>query len=200
MGPYDEFEVQELQRRYSLYTRAVSTASALHFTYKRKYLAAEWVGRLGWFMDLFTGIVGIILLYVLTREGNPTFPLIAHLSSLNPPDLAIILLVTSLISSFYGPKLRSRDYYNGGQELQELYDDVIDFIVVDLHSQEQDMGELHDKYIELNKIRHELNQTTPQLGGHWYKLIKLKQWYNQTAPWKEYSDWEPPEFNIGSPK
>lgn len=190
-----EMSADEYATRESIYERTVSTMRAVHFTYKRMYVAAEWVGRFGWGLDFFTAIIGTVLLYVLTRTEGPNFLLIGELSSLAPSDLAIILLISSLLSAFYGPKLRSRDYYNSGQELQELYDDLRDFVVLELRDPSLNSSDIESNFKELNKRRHNLNQSTPQLGGHWYRAMKWKGKYKSLVPWEDQPNWEPPEFD-----
>jgi hypothetical protein len=185
-----------LQKRRELYDRATSAAYSIRFTYKRKYVAAEWVGRFGWALDFFTAIVGTVLLYVLTRTDEPTFIILSSLGQLAAADLTIILLVSSLLSAFYGPKLRSRDYYNAGQELQELYDELLDYIEYELQDPDKEVSSLQEQYEEFNTERHHMNQSTPQLGGHWYRLIKWKQKYKSIVPWESYTDWEPPNFKL----
>jgi|AntRauMinimDraft_4_1070384.scaffolds.fasta_scaffold05431_2 hypothetical protein len=159
------------------------------------YVAAEWVGRLGWILDLFTAIVGVVLLYILTRAEQPEFVIFDQLSSFSPADLAIILLIASLLSAFYGPKLRSRDYYNAGQELQELHDELTDFVDLDIVDPDLSSQELRDKYKSLNNNRHDLNQSTPQLGGYWYRLMNMGESYERIVPWKNFSEWEEPSFD-----
>ena len=47
---------------------------------------------------------------------------------------------------------------------------------------------------EINQRRHQLNQSTPQLGGIWYytmKMVeKIKNKYSNWMPWKESEDRE----------
>lgn len=190
-----DFGEEEYRLRKQLHDRATGAKNSLYITYKRMYVAAEWVGRFGWLLDFFTAIIGVILLYILTRSTQPEFIVFEWLASLAPADLAIILLIGSLLSAFYGPKLRSRDYYNAGQELQELHDEFTDFVDLDMIDSERSLQELRERFEELNRERHHLNQSTPQLGGYWYRLMELKKDYNRLAPWKEYSEWEEPTFD-----
>lgn len=181
------------QKRVGIFQRAESHKWALKYTYKRNYFAAKWVGWLGWALDIFTAVVGAVLIYMLTRQGNPNVPLFEQLSALQPADLAIIILFGSLISSFYGPKLRSRKYYNAGQEHQELYDEFADLVEIEIPCLCNDLDELQAELDHLNTRRHELNQSTPQLGGVWFHLMKSWAWfvektakaYSLIAPWKK---------------
>lgn len=183
----------EFQERLSIFERAESHKWSVKYTYLRNYFAAKWVGWIGWALDIFTAIVGAILIYMLTREGNPDFPFFTQLSTLQPADLAIVILFGSLVSSFYGPKLRSRKYYNAGQEHQELYDEIVDFLEMDVSNPNKKVNDLRAKLDRLNKRRHELNQSTPQLGGIWYHSMKAWGWttgkavmiYSLVAPWKK---------------
>ena len=186
----------EIDKRRELYNRASDSAYSIWFTYNRNYVAAEWVGRFGWVLDFFSAIVGVVLLYVLTRSEEPGFIILNQLSNFAAADLAIILLVSSLLSAFYGPKLRSRDYYTSGQEMQELYDEIIDYIELELQDPEKNIDDLVESYKRFNAKRHQINQSTPQLGGHWYRMMKWKQKYKKTVPWEEYSDWEGPDFQL----
>ena len=189
-------ECNEFRERIGISERAESHKWSLKYTYLRNYFAAKWVGWMGWALDVFTAVVGAILIYMLTREGSPDFPLFSQFTALQPADLAIIILFSSLVSSLYGPKLRSRKYYNAGQEHQELYDDVVDFLEIDVPNASIDNDELRDQLDHLNKRRHELNQSTPQLGGIWYYLMKIWGWvtekivktYTFMFPWKRTPD------------
>jgi hypothetical protein len=184
------------QERVSIFERATSHKWSLKYTYLRNYFAAKWVGWMGWLLDIFTAVVGAVLIYMLTREGNPDFPLIEQLSSLTPADLAVVILFSSLVSSFYGPKLRSRKYYNAGQEHQQLYDEFVDFIEIEVTSLENGNEQMRKRLDELNNRRHRLNQSTPRLGGIWYYSMQIWSWltdkvsktYVFFAPWKETPD------------
>ena len=192
---YPGYSPREYHLRNQLHDRATGTKNFLYITYKRMYVAAEWVGRFGWTLDLFTAIIGSILLYILTREGQPGFFLLNWFYGFEPADFAIVILISSLLSSFYGPKLRSRDYYNAGQELQELHDEFTDFVDMDLVDPGTDITDLRQRFEDLNHRRHRLNQSTPQLGGYWYRLMKLKENYKKIVPWESYSEWEEPSFD-----
>ena len=125
---YPGFSDREYHLRKQLHSRATGTKNSLYITYKRMFVTAEWVGRFGWVLNLFTAIIGLVLLYILTRQGQPQFFILRWFSDFAAADFAIVLLIRSLLRLFYGPKLRSRDYYNAGQELQELHDEYTDFV------------------------------------------------------------------------
>jgi len=139
-------------------------------------------------LDVFTAILGGVLIFVL-RNGNILQ---------GPTYLAVGILVSSLISSFYGPKLRSRDYYQAGQEHQELYDEFEDFVQFDISDPSNTNQEFRHQVETLNQRRHQLNQSTPQLGGIWYytmKLVdKIENQYSNWIPWKENEHWEPDKY------
>ncbi|WP_162993821.1 hypothetical protein [Halalkalicoccus subterraneus] len=185
---------REFRMRKQLYNRSLSTKGALKYTYLRNYVAAEWVGRFGWILDLFIVIIASILLYVLTKNEATEFVLFYPFSILTPTDLAIIILIGSLLSTFYGPKLRSRDYYNAGQELHQLHDQVRSFIEIDLMDTNKEISKLRETYEGLEDQRHRLNQSTPQLGGHWYRAMEWKQKYKKWVPWEEYREYSDPDF------
>lgn len=170
--------------RERIFDRAVDHRGSVYYTYQRNYFAAKCVGWLGWSLDVFTAILGGVLIFVL-RSGNIQD---------GPTYLAVGILVSSLISSFYGPKLRSRDYYQAGQEHQELYDKFEDFVQFDIPDPSNTNNELRKEIEEINQRRHQLNQSTPQLGGIWYytmKMVeKIKNKYSNWMPWKESEDWE----------
>ncbi|WP_339106356.1 hypothetical protein [Haloterrigena salinisoli] len=190
----DRFGQRDYQLRKQLYDQAGSVKWGLFYTYKRNYVAAEWVGRFGWALDIFIVFIGSILLYITTREGTPDFALFRPFSALSPTDLALIILIGSLLSSFYGPKLRSRDYYNAGQELQELTDEVDYFICQRLTDPDVSIQDLQEEFNTLQDRRHRLNQSTPQLGGHWYRLMKWKDKYKKLVPWESVKDSSQPSF------
>lgn len=182
---------EDFAQRVRIFNRAEGHRWSIRYTYIRNYFAAKWVGWLGWVLDIFTAVIGAVLIYILTRDGGHSVVLSGI--SITPTDLAVVILFGSLISSFYGPKLRSRKYYNAGQEHQELYDDFCDFIELEVANKEKSIKELEKRLKQLNKRRHDLNQATPQLGGIWYYSMKLWSWfeskagniYRLFAPWKK---------------
>lgn len=171
------------EARRKFFSKALDHRGSIYYTYERNYFAAKCVGWLGWFLDGITALFGGILIYILRTNADTQLSVY----------LAIGILSTSLISSFYGPKLRSRDYYQAGQEHQELYDEFDNFIHFDIASPEMSNDDLRNKLEELNSRRHRFNQSTPQLGGIWYYAMKgvgkVKWAYSKLAPWKEEREW-----------
>lgn len=161
---------------------------SIYYTYERNYFAAKCVGWVGWLLDLITAILGGILIYLLRANGGAQ----------SSVYLVVVILISSLLNSFYGPKLRSRDYYKAGQEHQRLYDKFDHFIHFQIGNTEVDGCEIVDKLDQLNTERHDLNQSTPQLGGIWYyameNISKAKHIYRVTMPWKTTKDWERERF------
>lgn len=172
------------EARRKFFDKALDHRGSVYYTYERNYFAAKCVGWLGWILDGITALFGGVLIYVLQTNVDEQASVY----------LAIGILSTSLISSFYGPKLRSRDYYKAGQEHQELYDGFDHFIHFDISSPAVSNDELQKRLHELNDRRHRLNQSTPQLGGVWYYSMKsvgkVKWAYRKVVPWKEDRDWE----------
>lgn len=176
-------EDADWEARRKLFRKARDHRGSIYYTYERNYFAAKCVGWLGWILDGITALFGGILIFIL--RANTDYQTSVY--------LAIGILSTSLISSFYGPKLRSRDYYQAGQEHQELYDNFDHFIHFDIGSPAMSNEDLRDKLEELNSRRHRLNQSTPQLGGIWYYSMKgvgkVKWAYSKLVPWKEEREW-----------
>jgi hypothetical protein len=176
------------EAREKLFNKGLQHRGSIYYTYERNYFAAKCVGWLGWGLDGLTALFGGVLIYILRTSADGQASVY----------LAIGILATSLISSFYGPKLRSRDYYQAGQEHQELYDEFDHFIHFDIGDPSKSNDELREVLEELNSRRHRLNQSTPQLGGIWYysmKLVgKLKWAYSRLVPWKEERSWDREEY------
>jgi len=182
-GCYDWFH-----HRKQLFKKALDHRGSIYYTYQRNYFAAKYVGWLGWGLDLLTAVIGGVLIYVLRSGGSPQAAVY----------LAVTILISSLISSFYGPKLRSRDYYNAGQEHQELHDEFDHFIHSKISNPNRSNADLEEKLEYLNSKRHDLNQSTPQLGGIWYYLMKfvrkIKSIYQWIVPWKKQETWSKEKF------
>lgn len=150
------------ETRRTVFNKGIDHRGSIYYTYERNYFAAKCVGWLGWLLDGITALFGGILIFILQTSVDNQISVY----------LAIGILSTSLISSFYGPKLRSRDYYQAGQEHQELYDDFDHFIHFDIGDTTVSNDELRNKLEDLNSRRHRLNQSTPQLGGIWYYTME----------------------------
>ena len=193
-GIFPLWDYEEFSQRKSIYYQAQSAKGSLYMTYKRHFVAAEWVGRIGWILDLFTAIIGAVLLYILTRDPEAGGSWFAEISSLEPADLAIFILTFSLVSAFYGPKLRSRDYYNDGQEMHELYDQYEYFIELDVFDPDAEVEELREKLSSLNSERHGLNQSTAQLSGIWYRVINGRRLIDTYIPIFETPGYEQDSF------
>jgi hypothetical protein len=182
------------ETRERIFDQAVDYRGSVNYTFERNYFGAKLVGWIGWILEGFTAILGGVLIFVLRGEGFPDAP----------TYLAVGILVSALISSFYGPKLRSRDYYQAGQEHQELYDEFDEFIHLDIPDSSQSNPELRDKLESLNTRRHQLNQSTPQLGGIWYYTMKfvgkIKWGWGKVMPWKEVEEWYPEGYREVIPK
>lgn len=180
--------------RRQLFKKALDHRGSIYYTYKRNYFAAQYVGWLGWGLDLLTAIVGGVLIYVLRSGGPPQAAVY----------LAVTILISSLISSFYGPKLRSRDYYNAGQEHQELHDEFDYYIHSKITNPNRSNADLEKTLEELNSKRHDINQSTPQLGGIWYNLMKIsnkiKDTYKLIVPWKKQETWSKEKFEDVMPE
>lgn len=180
----NDSESTDWDAREKLFDKALDHRGSVYYTYQRNYFAAKYFGWFGWTLDAITALFGAVLIYILQQ----------NISGQTSVYIAIGILTTSLISSLYAPKLRSRDYYNAGQRHQVLYDKFDHFIQLDVSDPEVTNQELREKLQELNDQRHELNQSTPQLGGIWYYSMKLSgklKWaYTKVVPWKEERNWE----------
>lgn len=181
-------QLNDRQRRKNIFDQAIKRRGSLWLTYQRNYFAAKWVGWMGWGVDLLTALFGGILIFMLQETGFNS--LVVY--------LAVGILVTSLVSSFYGPKLRSRDYYKAGQELQELHDEFDDFIYQRIPNLDVPESELEAELRELNTRRHKKNQATPQLGGIWYYAMKaigkVKWFYKRVTYWNN-AGWKGETFD-----
>jgi hypothetical protein len=188
MTDHTDGEGVDWEAREKIFDKAQDHRNSIYYTYQRNYFAAKCVGWLGWALDGLTALFGGVLIYILRTSAD----------SQASVYLAIGILSTSLISSFYGPKLRSRDYYQAGQEHQELYDEFVHFICLDVGDSSISDEDLRGSLEELNGRRHRLNQSTPQLGGIWYysmKLVGKMKWaYSKLAPWKEERTWDGEEY------
>lgn len=182
----EEYEISPI--REAIYWRAEKHKNSLWTTFQRNYFAAKMVGALGWLIELFTAGIGAALIYIVTQSPDD------EVYGVGVPDLAILILIGTLVMVFYEPKLRSRKYYNAGQDHQELCDLFIDFIEIEVPNRAKDVETLETRLVKLNARRHRLNQSTPQLGGVWYYSMKgiqnISNLYTYLMPGKERSSWE----------
>lgn len=181
----EDFEISPI--RHAIYWRAEKHKNSLWITFQRNFFAAKMVGAFGWGLQLFTVAIGAVLIYVITQSPDDS------VYGIGVTDLAILILIGTLILAFYEPKLRSKKYYEAGQKHQELCDHFIDFIEIEIPNKSNEVGDLETRIVKLNSRRHRLNQSTPQLGGIWYYLMKGTQkilnLYSAIVPWNEPSTW-----------
>jgi hypothetical protein len=159
--------------RQRLRDRSFELKNSELWNFKKYYEAAKWTGRVGIALDVFTAIVGGLLLYLLTRSPSAEPQTIdIGVLSLTQSDVSIMLLVFSFINVFWKPGTKSLEYHRAGQTHQELFDKISDFIQLELEGEDKEISDLRSQYDSLVVQRHELKDSNPQLDGIWYQILK----------------------------
>lgn len=170
--------------RERIHERALELKNSELWNFKQYEAAAKWTGRVGIALDSFTAIVGGLLLYLLTRSpqvDNMMYSVGAF--DFGIPDVSMMLLVFSFLNVFWKPSIKSKKYARAGQKHQRLFDDISDFIKLDVENEQMNEPELRSRYDALLSRRHELKDSNPELDGIWYQILKRNenQVYEQAA-------------------
>lgn len=152
------FDEQKLVR-----SRAKDLASSTWFTYNQFYKAANFYKFLAIIISVSIVSIGGILTYSLIWD---------YYSMRFMVFLAISVSVLSGLELVVKPRTKHSELAEYGHRYQVLFDDVADFLTLNVFS-EEDAEYLTSRYDSLQEKRKELNGESPNLSSLWYWYIKL---------------------------
>ena len=163
----DDFE--NFDRRVRLYHSAFEEYNSLHTTYQKFYEASDAYRKRGKFFTFSSTAFGGILLFiigaVIVGNGPEWGTELAF-------GVSVVVASLSFINAVDSPQQMSNVAYNSGQTLQRVYLEFHYFVTVRLPDPEEDLDELEEEYMRLLERKHTVNETTPSIGGKWYRRVK----------------------------
>ncbi|MFB6235483.1 MAG: hypothetical protein ABEH81_14025 [Halopenitus sp.] len=159
-------------RRRNLWDLVFDEYRAQWINYRKYYLASDWLGKWGNRIHYLTTIASSLLLAVIGAAATYSLPdwfsMITLLLSAATASLAIVSMVGKW-------QLKSNQYYNAGQQHQELYKEFDYFVKVRLTDKDEETSELEKEAKSLIEKKNDLNEATPQLHTRWFEKLKSKR-------------------------
>lgn len=151
--------------RKRIYSRALEEKNSNLWNFKRYYTAASFWFWLDVGTAVLTAFMGAILTYGLAWRTLPLWLMVT---------LSLLVGTISLIKAIQKPGQRSEKLHTLGRRYQQLYDELQNFVALDLENPEKDKEWIRDRFDELASKRHEL-KAEAQLSGFWYRWLKWRR-------------------------
>lgn len=152
------------ERRERLKERCLDQASSAWWTYNQHFKAANFNKFLGFGFSTLVAVFGGILSYGLIWDGVPNWTMIA---------IAVSVSVVSGIQLVLSPSDRRENLSESGHQYQALFDDIVDFLTLELPRDDKTTAELNQEYQVLRRRRRELNEDSPDVSSLWYLYLKF---------------------------
>lgn len=141
-------------------------ASSAWWTYNQHYKAANFNKFLAYGFSLLIAALGGILSYGLIWDAVPTWLMIV---------LAVSVSVVSGLQLVISPSDKRERLADSANDYHALFDDVVDFLELELPSNSLSMDEVNTEYEELRERRRELNAASPDVSSFWYLYVKWRK-------------------------
>lgn len=151
--------------RYRVYERALEEKNSNLWNFKRYYSAASFWSFVDVGTDTAIAVSGAVLTYGLAWRSLPIWLMVS---------LSLFVGAVSIFKGNRKPGHRAEKVHSIGRSYQELYDDIQNFIELDLKDKDRGKEWLRERFEELAKERHEL-KAKAQLSGFWYRWIKWRR-------------------------
>lgn len=155
----DDFNYEAHER---LRERVANEADSVLWTFKAYYKGADWYAkwdrRLDWAVFGIAGLLTIALIW----DSIPQIILIA---------LAISTAVISGYQRMANPGDTAENYYRAAHAYQKLFDELRDFIELELSRKEIGLEDMEERYRELASRRRNLNEDMPEVTSKWYEKL-----------------------------
>jgi hypothetical protein len=156
---------EDLDFRNRIYKRVLEEKNSNLWNFKRYYAAATFWSWVDVGTDVFTAIAGAVLTYGLAWKGVPTWLMIS---------LSLLVGAISIFKGNRKPGQRAEKVHSIGRSYQELYDQIQDFVELDLKDETRDEEWIRNRFDELSSERHNL-KAEARLSGFWYRYIKWRR-------------------------
>jgi hypothetical protein len=151
--------------RNRIYNRALEEQNSNLWNFKRYYTAASFWSVVDVGTDAYMALAGAVITYGLAWRTVPVW------------IMATLSLSVAAISIFKGnrkPGKRAEKIHTLGRNYQELYDEIQDFIELDLKDDGREKEWVRDRFDELASERHDL-KAEDTLSGIWYRWLKWRR-------------------------
>ncbi|WP_257300782.1 SLATT domain-containing protein [Haloarchaeobius sp. FL176] len=151
--------------RNKLRYRAENKAESICFTYKQHFAAANFYRALIRVLDAVMFAAAALILATNFWGIMPN------------RYIAIPALLIAAITGYRrGSSLgdRAEEFRRSARRYHSLFDEYRDFLAITISSRELNDEEVMGEFDRLSDDRRQLNQTTPDANGLWYRYIKWK--------------------------
>ncbi len=151
--------------RNRIYNRALEEQNSNLWNFKRYYTAASFWSVVDVGTDAYMAFAGAVITYGLAWRTVPVW------------IMATLSLSVAGISIFKGnrkPGKRAEKIHTLGRNYQELYDEIQNFIELDLKDDDREKEWVRDRFDELASERHDL-KAEATLSGFWYRWLKWRR-------------------------
>jgi len=143
--------------------RAIEKADSILYTYKQHFAVANFYRTLSRVLDVI--MFGAAALLVADTFWN-----------VFPPHYIVIppLVIAGITGYRRGTKLsdKSERFRQSAKQYHALFEEFRDFLAITVEC--EDREKVRREFEELTERRRELNKTTPDANGIWYRYIKWK--------------------------
>lgn len=151
--------------RSKLRYRAENKADSICYTYKQHFAAANFYRTLSRILDgVMFGAAALILATSFWKVMPNRY-------------IAIPALLIAAVTGYRrGTNLedRAEEFRRSARRYHALFDEYRDFLSITLASDDLSTEEVRTEFHRLSDDRRELNQTTPDANGIWYRYLKWK--------------------------
>jgi len=159
-------------RRQNLWDLIFDEYRAQWINYRKYYLASDELGKWGRRIKYLTTVASSLLLAVIGAAATYSLPGWFSGVTLLLSAITASLAITSTVAKW---ELKSNQYYNAGQQHQELYKDIDYFVKVRLPDNDEELSQLEKDAMSLVERKNNLNEATPQLHTKWFKKLKKER-------------------------
>jgi hypothetical protein len=155
----EEFDYEAHER---LRERVANEADSVLWTFKAYYVGADWYSMVDRLLDWFVFGVAGLLTIALIWDSTPQFVLIG---------LAITTAIVSGYRRMADPGDKAENYYRAAHAYQRLFDDLRDFIKLELAKKDIGLDQMESRYEDLAERRRNLNEDMPEVTSRWYEKL-----------------------------
>ncbi|WP_018258678.1 SLATT domain-containing protein [Halomicrobium katesii] len=155
----EDFDYEAHER---LRERVANEADSVLWTFKAYYVGADWYSKVDRLLDWFVFGVAGLLTIALIWDSTPQFILIG---------LAITTAIISGYRRMADPGDKAENYYRAAHAYQRLFDDLRDFIKLELAKKDISLDQMESRYEDLAERRRNLNEDMPEVTSRWYEKL-----------------------------
>lgn len=155
----EDFDYEAHER---LRERVANEADSVLWTFKAYYVGADWYSKMDRRLDWFVFGVAGLLTIALIWDSTPQFVLIG---------LAITTAIVSGYRRMADPGDKAENYYRAAHAYQRLFDDLRDFVKLELAKKDVGLDHMESRYEDLAERRRNLNEDMPEVTSRWYEKL-----------------------------